>query len=197
MQIGAICHNFVLMDKLISHTGSYRKLIAYRKAEIIYDITYYFCERYLNRGDRTIDQMVQAARSGKQNIIEATEAAMTSVETALKLMNVARASLQELLADYEDYLRVRNLRMWNNDSAEVIAMRKLGREHDDAEYFMSIVQTRSDEVVANMVIVLIHQADLLIYRYIDKLYCEFVKNGGFREKLSKTRIFYRKESGKQ
>ena len=179
------------MERILSHTGSYRKLIAYRKAEIIYDLTFYFCKKYLSRGDRTIDQMVQAARSGKQNIIEATEAGMTSSETLLKLMNVARASLQELLADYEDYLRVRNLRLWDNESAEVKAMRKLGRQHDNSECFMTLAQTRSDEVVANMAIVLIHQADLLIYRYIAKSYDEFIKNGGFREHLTKVRTTHR------
>ena len=85
----------------------------YRKAEIIYDLTFYFCGKYFRIGDRTIDQMVQAARSGKQNIIEGNEVANTSTETFLKLLDVAQGSLQELLADYEDYLRVRNLRLWS------------------------------------------------------------------------------------
>lgn len=185
------CAKFANMKDLVSYTGGYRSLIAYRKAEIIYDITYYFCEKYLKRGDRTIDQMVQAARSGKQNIIEATEAAATSSETLLKLLNVARASLHELLADYEDYLRVRNLRMWANDSAEVKAMRKLGREHDDSEYFLALAQSRSDEVISNMAIVLIHQADMLLSRYIQYQYNLFVENGGFRESLTKARLDFR------
>ena len=176
------------MERLISYTGGYRTLISYRKAEIIYDLTYYFCGKYLCRGDRTIDQMVQAARSGKQNIIEATEAAITSAETSLKLLNVARASLHELMADYEDYLRVRKLRLWAEDSAEVVAMRKLGREHDDSGFFLSLAESRNDEVVANMAIVLIHQADILLSRYIQYQYDVFVENGGFREKLSKVRI---------
>ena len=120
--------------------GKLSYFLAYRKAEVIYDMTYYFCEKYLHRGDRTVDQMVQAARSGKQNIIEGKEAARTSYETLLKLINVARSSLQELLADYEDYLRVRQLRKWGVESEEVVAMRKLGREHNDAEYFLSLAQ---------------------------------------------------------
>ena len=179
------------MNELISHTGGYRSLVAYRKAEVIYDLSFYFCSKYINRGDRTIDQMVQAARSGKQNIIEATEAAATSSETLLKLLNVARASLHELLADYEDYLRVRNLRIWANDTAEVRAMRKLGREHDDSEYFLALARTRSDEVVANMAIVLIHQADVLLSRYIQYQYNNFVEQGGFRENLTKARLAFR------
>ena len=180
------------MDISNLHTGSYRTFLAYRKAEIIYDMTYYFCGRYLRCGDRTIDQMVQAARSGKQNIIEGKEAARTSYETLLKLINVARSSLQELLADYEDYLRVRGLRRWNVDSVEVKAMRKLGREHKDSAYFLSLAQTRSDEVVANMVIVLICQTDVLLDRYEKKQKDKFLKEGGFRENLTKERIIYRK-----
>lgn len=93
-------------------TQNYDRLKAYQKSECIYDVTYYFVHRFLGRGDRTVDQMVQAARSGKQNIAEGVEAGATSCETAIKLVNVARASLQELLLDYKDYLRVRNLDLW-------------------------------------------------------------------------------------
>jgi four helix bundle suffix protein len=183
------------MDVSNLHTGSYRTFMAYRKAEIIYDMTYYFCGKYLKSGDRTIDQMVQAARSGKQNIVEGKEAARTSYETLLKLINVARASLQELLADYEDYLRVRHLRRWTIDSIEVEAMRKLGREHNDSAYFLSLAQSRSDEVVANMTIVLIHQTTVLLDRYLHKQEEKFVKDGGYREKLTRERTSYRKKYG--
>ena len=174
-----------------SHTGSYRRLKVYRKAEIIYDLTFYFCGKYLRKGDRTIDQMVQAARSGKQNIIEGNEVANTSTETFLKLLDVAQGSLQELLADYEDYLRVRNLRLWSPRSKEVTAMRKLGIEHEDSAYFLSLAQTRSDEVVANMVIVLIYQADALLNGYFRKRYNDFLQEGGFREKLTRERLAHR------
>ena len=178
---------FVVMGALGANTGSYRKLKAYRKAEVIYDLTYYFCKKYLKCGDRTIDQMVQAARSGKQNIVEGNEVAMTSAETMLKLLGVARGSLQELLNDYEDYLRVRNLRLWENDSKEVEAMRKLGKEHEDSTHLLELAQSRSDEVVANMVIVLIYQADALLNGYINRKYADFLKEGGFREKLIRER----------
>ena len=160
----------------------------YRKTEVIYDLTYYFCKKYLKLGDRTIDQMVQAARSGKQNIVEGNEVAETSAETMLKLLGVARGSLQELLIDYEDYLRVRNLRLWAEDSKEVEAMRKLGLEHEDSAFFLELAQTRSDEVVANMVIVLIYQADALLNGYINRKYNDFLREGGFREKLTRERV---------
>ena len=160
----------------------------YRKTEVIYDLTYYFCKKYLKLGDRTIDQMIQAARSGKQNIVEGNEVAVTSAETMLKLLGVARGSLQELLIDYEDYLRVRNLRLWAEDSKEVDAMRKLGLEHEDSAFFLELAQTRSDEVVANMVIVLIYQADALLNGYINRKYNDFLREGGFREKLTRERV---------
>ena len=132
--------------------------------------------------------MVQAARSGKQNIVEGNAVAATSIETFLKLLGVARGSLQELLKDYEDYLRVRHLRLWESDSKEVEAMRKLGVEHEEGEYFLSLAQTRSDEVVANMVIVLIYQADTLLNGYINRHYNKFLSEGGFREKLTRERL---------
>jgi four helix bundle protein len=108
--------------------GNYRELLSYQKAEVIYDLTYRFCQRFLTKGDRTIDQMVQAARSGKQNISEGSKASGTSKETELKLTNVARASLEELLNDYEDFLRVRELKLWPKDSREAGYVRHLGHK---------------------------------------------------------------------
>jgi four helix bundle suffix protein len=135
--------------------------------------------------------MVQAARSGKQNIIEGNEVATTSYETFLKLLDVAQGSLQELLADYKDYLRVRKLRLWESKSIEVTTMRKLGIEHEDSAFFLSLAQTRSDEVIANMVIVLIYQADALLNGYFRKHYDNFIKEGGFRERLTRERLAHR------
>src|SRR3989440_10580313 len=108
--------------------GNYRELLSYQKAEVIYDLTFHFCQRFLARGDRTIDQMVQAARSGKQNIVEGSKASGTSKEMEIKLTNVARASLEELLVDYRDYLRVRDLPLWDKDSKEALYVRKLGKK---------------------------------------------------------------------
>src|SRR5438128_12694801 len=108
--------------------GNYQELLSYQKAEVVYDLTYRFCQRFLNRGDRTIDQMVQAARSGKQNIVEGSKASGTSKEMEIKLTNVARASLEELLVDYQDFLRVRDLRLWEKDSKEARFVRNLGKK---------------------------------------------------------------------
>ena len=104
--------------------GHYRNLRVYKVTEIIYDITYYFTHKFLSRGDRTVDQMIQAARSGKQNIAEGNQAAATSSETEIKLTNVAKASLEELLDDYEDYIRVRNLEQWGKSHPRYDKMRQ-------------------------------------------------------------------------
>jgi four helix bundle protein len=105
--------------------GDYQTLISYQKSEVVYQITYRFCERFLKKGDRTVDQMVQAARSGKQNIVEGSKAATTSKEMEIKLTNVARASLEELLEDYRDYLKVRDLPVWDKQSREAAYARKI------------------------------------------------------------------------
>src|SRR5271154_5996647 len=108
----------------IPRHGGYQDLLSYQKAEVVYDLTFRFCERFLKRGDRTIDQMVQAARSGKQNIAEASKASGTSKEMEIKLTNVARASLEELLLDYRDFLRVRDFPIWEKTSKEALYIRK-------------------------------------------------------------------------
>lgn len=174
--------------ELIPRKGNYKALITYQKAEAIYDITYYFCSKYLRRGDRTVDQMVQAARSGKQNIVEGSAASATSSEMEIKLVSVAKASLHELLVDYEDYLRTRNHRQWEERSREWTAMRRLGREHNDTAFFMKMVQTRPPETIANMVIILIKQNDYLLYRQLKALENDFLQNGGMREKMTRMRI---------
>src|SRR5258707_4997728 len=133
--------------------GNYRELLSYQKAEVVYDLTYRFCQRFLSRGDRTIDQMVQAARSGKQNIAEGSKASGTSKEMEIKLTNVARASLEELLVDYRDFLRVRDLRLWQKDSRQAVFVRKLGIEpHVTYEVYREFCETRPAELVANIAI---------------------------------------------
>lgn len=175
------------MEELIPRRGDYKKLLSYQKSDTIYRITYYFCNKYLKKGDRTIDQMVQAARSGKQNIIEGCAASSTSAKTEIKLVNVAKASLQELLEDYEDYLKTRDHRQWEKDSVELLTMRKLGTIHNDPKFFMDLVQVRPPETIANMCIVLIKQADYLLFRQLQRLSRDFLKNGGFSEKLYRLR----------
>jgi four helix bundle suffix protein len=173
--------------------GQYRKLLSYRKAEVVYDITVRFCDRFLERRDRTVDQMVQAARSGKQNIAEGSAASGTSTETEIKLTSVARASLEELRVDYEDYLRVRDLRLWSKESPESRYVRALGRRTDlTFEAFRDFTANRSAEVIANIALCLIHQTNFLLDRQLRRLEGDFIKNGGIRERMTKARIAYRK-----
>jgi four helix bundle suffix protein len=174
-------------EKLIRHSGNYRKLLSYQKTEVIYEMTYYFCHNFLSGKDRTIDQMVQAARSGKQNIIEGCAASATSAKTEIKLINVAKASLQELLEDYMDYLRTRGHRQWEDNSVEWKAMRELGRQHNDAAFFMKLCETRPPETIANMAIILINQADYLLFKQLERLEQDFLNDGGFAEKMTRMR----------
>ena len=184
-----------MKDSIYANSGNYRKLYVYQKAEAIYDVTCHFCQIYLRRGDRTIDQMVQAARSGKQNIVEGSAASSTSKETEIKLKNVAKASSLELLTDYEDYLRTRGHRKWENNSPEVAAMRKLGRKHNDSAFYMELVKTRLPETIANIAICLIKQNDYLMFKMLEKLEKEFLKEGGFRERLTRMRLDEKRKKG--
>src|SRR5215210_5989044 len=117
-------------DGFIPPHGGYENLLSFKKARIVYDSTVYFCDRYISKRSRTHDQMVQAARSGKQNILEGSQASGTSTATEIKLVNVARASLEELLEDYRDFLRVRSHALWDKNSKEALFVRKLGSERD-------------------------------------------------------------------
>ena len=180
-----------MSEKLIRPAGNYRKLLSYQKTEVIYEMTYYFCHNYLQRGDRTIDQMVQAARSGKQNIIEGCAASATSAKTEIKLINVAKASLQELLEDYLDFLRTRGHTIWEENSKEWNAVRNLGKNHSEASFFMDICKTRPPETIANMAVVLINQADYLLFKQLQRLEKDFVENGGFSERMMKMRKDHR------
>lgn len=169
--------------------GNYQKLLSYQKAEVVYDLTFRFCEKHLKRGDRTIDQMVQAARSGKQNIVEGSKASGTSKEMEIKLTNVARASLEELLEDYRDYLRVRDFAIWEKDSREARFVRKLGnKSHTTYETYRTYVETRPAEVVANIAICLIHQTNYLLDQQIRRLEKDFLKEGGLRERMTRARL---------
>ena len=177
----------VIMEDLLPRRGDYRNLLTYQKATAIYDITFYFAHKFLAKNDRTVDQMIQAARSGKQNIVEGSAAAITSKETEIKLTNVAKASLKELLEDYEDYLRTRNMRQWEQDSIEMAKMRELGRTHNDSAFYMQLISTRGDETIANIAIVLLKQLDYLLYKQLQRLSQEFIDNGGFKERMSQCR----------
>ena len=179
-------------DKLLPPHGNYAELLSYQKAEVVYDLTFRFCERFLKKGDRTIDQMVQAARSGKQNIAEASKASGTSKETELKLTNVARASLEELLLDYQDFLRVRDLALWPKDSKEARYVRKLGSQpRQTYETYREFCETRPAAVVANIALCLSHQTNYLLDQQIRRLEKDFVQHGGLRERMTRARLQYR------
>ena len=176
-------------NRQIVKSGSYENLLTYHKAQIIYDATVLFCLRFLHKGDRTIDQMVQAARSGKQNIIEGAKASGVSTETELRLTGVARASLEELLEDYKDYLRTHDLPLWSKDDKAALAIRRLGRRKDESyETYRDYFEKRSDGTFANIMVCLIYQCNYLLDRQIRSQERDFVKNGGIRERMLKARL---------
>lgn len=170
--------------------GGYRNLFSYQKAEIIYDGTVYFTNRFFNKYDRTIGQMVQAARSGKQNIAEGSMASATSKETEIKLTNVARASLEELLIDYEDFLRTQKLPIWEKNHKLVARLRELNKSIPIPTYetFKKAIEHESPEICANTMITLIKITTYLLKQQIKQLEIAFIKEGGLRERMTKARI---------
>jgi len=174
---------------IIPPRGDYQTLLSFQKAEVVYDITFRFAHKLLNKGDRTIDQMIQAARSGKKNILEGSKAATTSKETEIKLTNVARASLEELLDDYRDYLRTRDLVLWDKNNKEAQYVRAMGRKTPQTfELYREFVETRPAEIVANIAICLIHQTNYLIDQQLRRLEQDFLKDGGLRERMARARV---------
>lgn len=182
-----------MSDIVLPHSG-YKKLIAYKKSDVVYQGTVVFCRRFLPpRGDRTVDQMTQAARSCKQNIAEGSAAAGTSLETQLKLTNVARASLDELLEDYLDQLKARGLSEWPADDARKTAARQFAREHADWEEWKPLFETRPVETFCNLMIVLVQQCRYLLEKMIKWQEEDFKKHGGVRERMHAARTEARAE----
>ena len=181
--------NFIRQD------NNYRTLKAFQKAECVYDVTYYFANKFLQKGDRTIDQMVQAARSGKQNLAEGNIDGVTSKEMEIKLTNVNRASLHELLLDYEDYLRVRGLEQWTFNDPRCVQTRVFCKRHLDSTVYREKIKDRSDETIANIAITLIHQCDVLIKGLIEWQKKNFLENGGIKEEMYRARKAYRDSHG--
>jgi four helix bundle suffix protein len=174
---------------LLPPRGDYQTLLSFQKAEVVYDITFRFAHKFLSRGDRTIDQMIQATRSGKKNILEGSKAGLTSKETEIKLTNVARASLEELLDDYKDFLRARDFPIWDKDSKEAQYVRKLGRQTPQTyALYREFVDTRPAEVVANIVMCLIHQTNYLLDQQLRRLEKDFLEQGGLRERMTRARL---------
>jgi restriction system protein len=169
---------------LISPHGGYRNLKSYQMAEIIYDATAIFCDLFVDKRSRTHDQMVQAARSGKQNIAEGSMVSGTSKKSELKLIGIARASLEELLLDYNDFLRQRGLALWEKGHQKAQAIRKLAWEkYRSYTTYKTYIESSSPEVAANTLICLIHQANYLLDQQLRQLEKQFLEKGGFTEKL--------------
>lgn len=173
---------------LIPAHGGYHQLRSYKMAEIVYDATVSFCERFIDSRSRTFDQMVQAARSGKQNIAEGSMAAGTSRKFELKLVGVARASLEELLLDFQDFLRQHGFPLWDKDQPEALEVRQLGHRSDKSYLtYRTYVENSSPEVAANTLVCLIHQANYLLDRQLKQLEKRFLSKGGFTERLYRKR----------
>lgn len=183
------------MKEFLRQDNNYRTLKAFQKAECIYDITYYFANKFLTKGDRTIDQIVQAARSGKQNLAEGNIDGVTSKEMEIKLTNVNRASLHELLLDYEDYLRVRGLEQWRFDDLRCVQTREFCKTHLDSAVYREKIKERSGETIANIAITLIHQCDVMIKGLIEWQKKNFLENGGIKEEMYRARKTWQQRNG--
>ena len=198
--------------KILRPSGGYRDTASFQTATIIYDATVWFCEKFLDSRSRTVDQMIQAARSGRQNIAEGSRASATSSQTELRLVNVARASLEELLLDYEDFLRHRRLPQWTPDGKEAMAVRRVPQalrkdrsdqsnptdltDLDNQERFALYsrwLESSDPAIRANTLICLINQANFLLDRQIAALEKGFVEGGGYSEQLATARLAHRRQ----
>ncbi|MBR6196751.1 MAG: four helix bundle suffix domain-containing protein [Bacteroidaceae bacterium] len=180
--------------KVLKKAVVWKELYFYRKSDTIYQLTVEFCKRYLPPyGDRTVDQMVQAARSGKQNIVEGSEDGQTSSEMEIKLLNVARGSLQELRADYNDYLNTHHLPVWSTDNERLQCLRDYCHSHNDYADYAHLIDKMNDEEMANLMLTLCHQTDKMMYAYIEKLEHKFVTEGGIKERMYAARTGYRQQ----
>jgi restriction system protein len=186
------------LPPLIPPHGGYRELQSYQMAEIVFDATTVFCDHFIDRRSRTHDQMVQAARSGKQNIAEGSMASGTSKKTELKLIGVARASLEELLVDFQDYLRQRGLPLWPKDHAQAREVRALCYQKNRSySTYKTYFGEQSAEIAANAAICVIHQTNYLLDQQLRALEKEFLKEGGFTERLYRVRSQARKRKERE
>ena len=172
----------------------WKELYIYRKSDAIYQLTVEFCRRYLPpHGDRTVDQMIQAARSGKQNIVEGSEDGQTSSEMEIRLLNVARGSLQELQRDYHDYLNTHHLSLWSTENERYLRLRDFCRANNDYSAYEPLTGRLDAEEMCNLMITLCHQVDAMMTAYINHLQKQFVKHGGIKERMYAARTGYREE----
>ena len=180
--------------KVLKKPVVWKELYFYRKSDAIYQLTVDFCQRFLPAyGDRTVDQMVQAARSGKQNIVEGCEDGQTSSEMEIKLLNVARGSLQELRADYIDYLNTHHLSQWEKGNPRLQRLRDFCHRHNDYSDYQPLTGKMTDEEMANLALTLCHQTDKLMCAYIEHLEERFIKEGGIKERMYAARTGYRQQ----
>lgn len=181
------------LPKVLLNEVQYQDLYFYQKTEVLYVMTYHFAKRFLDsKGDRTVDQMIQAARSGKQNIVEGLADGMTSTEMQLKLLNVARSSLKELRADYEDYLHTRELPFWDAKHHRYEDMLTFCRKHNKVSDYEPYLKQWNDEEICNIALTLLHMTDKMMKTYISGLDQQFVTQGGIKERMYAARTGYRK-----
>ncbi len=167
---------------------SYRKLYVFQKTEAVYDLTYFFLQKHIPRSDRTYDQMLQAARSSKQNIVEGRSDAATSAEMEIRLYGVARGSLHELLSDYHDYMRTRNIKIWHTQHPRFKKLRETCKANNESSYFMQLAPKLNDEEFTNLTVTLIFQCIKMIGTLIDLVKGDFLAKGGIREQMTRARL---------
>lgn len=177
--------------QVLRKQANWEDLYFYQKSNVLYQLTFAFTRRFLTRGDRTVDQMVQAARSGKQNIVEGSADGVTSMEMELKLLNVARSSIKELKEDYEDYLTSRHLERWGQNHVRYDGMLNFCRRHNRLEDYQHFFDKWTDEEMANIALTLCHMVDKMMTTYQQKLEEKFVTEGGIRERMTAARLGYR------
>ena len=183
---------------ILKRQRPWRDAFFYRKAEVLYQLTFSFCRKFLPpHGDRTTDQMVQAARSGKQNIIEGTEDGVTSSEMQIKLLNVARSSIQELREDYRDFILSRNLTLWTKDHPRYDKMLEFCRTNNRLESYSPFFERWSEEEMANVALTLCYMTDTMLNRHLIALEKDFVTNGGIKERMHSARTGYRQQQNSE
>lgn len=183
--------------RVLKNQTNWQELYFYRKTVVLYQLTVVFCRRFLPPyGDRTVDQMVQAARSGKQNIVEGFADGVTSTEMELKLLNVARASLKELKEDYEDYLKAQHLERWHNGE-RYDALLAYCRTHNDLPDYEPYFERWTDEEMANTAITLCHMVDKAMITHMERKETDFIENGGIRERMTAARLGRRQSQNEE
>lgn len=178
-------------DDFAKSKTSYRKLFVFQKSEAIYDLTYHFLQGHIAKSDRTYDQMLQAARSGKQNIVEGRSDSASSAEMEIKLFGVAKGSLHELLNDYLDYMRTRRIAIWDDKHSRYSSLLTTCKTHNDTAYYTSLMPKMDDEEYCNLMLTLIYQTISMLDKMIDKVKADFLKNGGIKEQMYRARLNYR------